>query len=209
MAETTTTIDEILYINATDVVKVAATNQNQNTALSVNQYLSNTFSNTFGETFGEFTNNCSDLKWLAPKHVYWQVANALFLIGELNFSFFSKNIYIFCSSLTTKSVPLAAQVIRISLDTMLPHRCQHSDDHVELLYRMFAGRCDLVQPIFIGQHRLSHRSNLSNEADSIWTGNRCGNLSIGSIYLFWVLSLPVKCHCHKTLCHMYYYYVSI
>lgn len=94
MAETTTTttalptptsIDEILYINATDeVVKVATTNQNTaidshtlaNLSHGFNQYLSNTFS--------EFTNNCSDWQWQTPRHVYFQVANALFLIAFLS-----------------------------------------------------------------------------------------------------------------------------
>lgn len=79
-----TAIDEILYINATDeVVKVAT---NQNTAIDSHTLanLSHGFNQYLSHTFGEFTNNCSDWQWQTPRHIYFQAANALFLIAFLS-----------------------------------------------------------------------------------------------------------------------------
>lgn len=86
MAETTTpsTIDEILYINATDEVVKVATNQNNAIDSNTLANLSHGFNQYISHTFGEFTNNCSDWQWQTPRHVYFQVANALFLIAFLS-----------------------------------------------------------------------------------------------------------------------------
>ena len=84
---TAATIDEILYINATDeVVKVATIATNQNNAIDSHTIanLSQGFNQYLSNTFGELTNNCSDWQWQTPRHIYFQMANALFLIAFLS-----------------------------------------------------------------------------------------------------------------------------
>lgn len=93
MADTTTpTADDILYVNATDeVVRVAAAandnnNSNNNNAIDSHTLanLSNGFNQYLSHTFGELTNKCTEWQWQSPRHVYFQVANALFLIAFLS-----------------------------------------------------------------------------------------------------------------------------
>lgn len=187
MAETTTAIDEILYINATDeVVKVATTNQNTAIDSHTLANLSHGFNQYLSHTFGEFTNNCSDWQWQTPRHIYFQVACALFLIAFLS---------------PHKSLGFLLARCSLIVASIL----------MELPHWMFAGRCHLVQPICVGQFHLSIGSNLSNEADSIWGGNRCGNFSILSIYLFWAFecqSLSVASYQMTLIDNLTHFFIS-
>lgn len=84
VAVAATAIDEILYINATDEVVKVATNQNNAIDSHTLANLSHGFNQYLSHTFGEFTNNCSDWQWQTPRHIYFQAANALFLIAFLS-----------------------------------------------------------------------------------------------------------------------------
>lgn len=79
-----TAIDEILSINATDEVVKVATNQNNAIDSHTLANLSHGFNQYISHAFGEFTNNCSDWHWQTPRHIYFQAANALFLIAFLS-----------------------------------------------------------------------------------------------------------------------------
>lgn len=79
MAETTPFPDEILY-NSTDIVVEEIPKE---TAVIPNS----PFAKDLGELFTSFsnlTNKCAERQWQQPQHVYFQVANALFLIAFLS-----------------------------------------------------------------------------------------------------------------------------
>lgn len=79
MAETTP-MPDIFYNTTEEVIKVAAAGDIVDTSkLSVTEYFSNTFG---GFTFNVLTNKCG--QWQDTNHVYFQVANALFLIAFLS-----------------------------------------------------------------------------------------------------------------------------
>lgn len=83
MAETTPTLDNF-NMNATldEVVRVAAGGDHSDSH-KLNQF-SDGFTEYLHNTFGEFTNKCAQWHWQRPHHVYFQVANALFLIAFLS-----------------------------------------------------------------------------------------------------------------------------
>lgn len=83
MADTTPTPD-ILYINATDEVVRVATSDNDAINSNTLATLSDGFNEYLSNTFGDFTNKCTEWQWQPPHHVYFQVANALFLIAFLS-----------------------------------------------------------------------------------------------------------------------------
>lgn len=111
MAETTSTPD--IFINTTEeVIKVAAGDIVDTNKLSVTEYFSNTFG---GFTISVLTNKCG--QWQEPNHMYFQVANALFLIAFLSphksYGFLLARSALVCGSIL---MTLWSYLIECSLD---------------------------------------------------------------------------------------------
>ncbi|XP_055298120.1 blood vessel epicardial substance isoform X1 [Sitodiplosis mosellana] len=111
MAETTPTPD--IFINTTEeVIKVAAGSIVDTS--TVTDYFSNTFG---GFTLSALTNKCG--QWQEPYHVYFQLANALFLIAFLSphksYGFLLARCALVCGSIL---MTLWSYLIECSLDAL-------------------------------------------------------------------------------------------
>lgn len=79
----TTTIPDDFYNSTTDISIETAPTVNIGTNISPLSNLSNGLSEFFNSIF-TITNQCADSPWQQSHHVYFQVANALFLIAFLS-----------------------------------------------------------------------------------------------------------------------------